>query len=324
MKILVVGLGSMGKRRVRLLKEFLELDVIGVDSSRNRVLETEQSYNIVCYTSIEQAFAENKIEAAVISTSPLSHYSIAMDLLERNVHVFTEINLVDDGYETLMALAKEKEKVLFLSSTMMYRQEIKRLKEVVCSDAKWSYSYHIGQYLPDWHPWENYKNFFVADKKTNACREILAIEFPWLIDIFGKVKDFQIIKKKNTELEVDYQDTYMIIVEHENGNQGSVIVDVVCRKAVREFTLFNEQHFIQWNGTPTGYAEYDLDSKQMNTIDFKQKIIKDSRYADNIIENVYLDELKAYFDKIENPEHKYYDFSDDLYTLKLISEMEKK
>ena len=34
----------------------------------------------------------------------------------------------------------------------------------------------LGQYLPDWHPWESYKSFFVSNKKTNGCRELFAIE----------------------------------------------------------------------------------------------------------------------------------------------------
>ena len=43
-----------------------------------------------------------------------------------------------------------------------------------------NYIYHIGQYLPDWHPWENYKNFFVGDKRTGGVREIFGIDLPWL------------------------------------------------------------------------------------------------------------------------------------------------
>lgn len=66
-----------------------------------------------------------------------------------------------------MAKAKEKGVLLFLSSTMLYRRETQYIKQQVAAFGKpVHYIYHIGQYLPDWHPWENYKNFFVGNART--------------------------------------------------------------------------------------------------------------------------------------------------------------
>ena len=42
------------------------------------------------------------------------------ELLDAGLPVFTELNLVDDGYDELTAKAKEKGLPLFLSSTMLY------------------------------------------------------------------------------------------------------------------------------------------------------------------------------------------------------------
>lgn len=58
-----------------------------------------------------------------------------------------------------------------------------------------TYIYHVGQYLPDWHPWESYKDFFIGKKETNGCREIYAIQLPWILDAFGLVKNVTCLSK---------------------------------------------------------------------------------------------------------------------------------
>ena len=119
MKIIVIGLGSMGKRRIRLLKERNDVQLFGIDSQENRCAEVKEKFGIKCYSSIAEVVEKEHPDAAVISTSPLSHAAIIKECLQNNLHVFTEINLVPDGYAENMRLAREKGKVLFLSSTFL-------------------------------------------------------------------------------------------------------------------------------------------------------------------------------------------------------------
>ncbi len=322
MRIVVIGLGSMGKRRIRLLIEHLHCEVIGVDTDIERIQQVKELFSIECFSSIEDAIKKKSIDAAVVSTSPLTHYQIVKLLLEHDIHVFTELNLVSDGYQEMIELAQKRDKVLFLSSTKLYRYEVKRLGEVVQCGERMNYIYHIGQYLPDWHPWEDYRNFFVSNVRTNACREIFAIELPWLTSLFGEIEDIKVIKQKSSVLDIDYPDTYMVLVRHNRQTMGSLIVDVVSRKAVRDFKLFGEDIFVQWDGTPQGYYELNLEKNEMEAYEFGKQIMKDENYAENIIENDYLEELRAYLDKIINPSHKYYDFEDDFRVLQYIDQIE--
>ena len=189
MNILVIGLGSMGKRRVRLVQEMFPNYVIyGVDGRKDRREEASRLHGIKCTDSIHKAAREYSIDAAFICTSPLSHNSIIKDCLLNNWNVFTELNLVEDGYKENMALAKKNGCVLFLSSTFFYREEIRYIRSQIDENRKWNYVYHIGQYLPDWHPWENYKEFFIGNKRTNGCRDIMAIELPWITKTFGEIE----------------------------------------------------------------------------------------------------------------------------------------
>lgn len=169
MKILIVGLGSMGKRRARLTKGIdSSIRIAGVDTAESRRAEaTDLGLIDAAYPSIAEAVAAETPDAALVCTAPLTHAAIISELLDNSLPVFTELNLVADGYEENMAKAKEKGVLLFLSSTMLYRRETQYIKQQVAAFGKpVHYIYHIGQYLPDWHPWENYKNFFVGNART--------------------------------------------------------------------------------------------------------------------------------------------------------------
>jgi len=233
------------------------------------------------------------------------------------------LNLTEDGYDENVQLAQEKNKVLFLSSTLLYRTETRKIKEMVNSnEEKKNYIYHIGQYLPEWHPWESYKDFFVSDKKTNGCREIFAIELPWLIDTFGDVKDIVVRKSKITSLDIDYNDNYMLILEHVSGNKGVIVVDIVSRKAVRNFEMFSENIYISWDGSPEGFKVMDMKNKREESIVLYDKVEKMTNYNKFVVENAYYYEVEAFFNTMYNKTESVYDFKKDKKILQLIDRIE--
>lgn len=324
MKIIVIGLGSMGKRRIRLLSEHKDIQLFGIDSQENRCAEVKEKFGLKCYASIAEVVNAEKPEAAVISTSPLSHSAIIKECLQYNLHVFTEINLVADGYDENISLAKDNNKVLFLSSTFLYRKENQTIIEKVHkADCPLNYIYHIGQYLPDWHPWESYNNYFIGDKRTNGCREIMAIDLPWIVTAFGPIKKATAVKSKNTELNINYNDNYLITLEHEGGHKGVLAVDVVTRKSIRHIDVYGECFQMSWNGTADSLTEYDIENKEVKAISFDNASEHVEGYAAFIIENPYREELNAFLAQITNPQQKpAWDFEKDLAVLKVIDEIE--
>jgi len=324
MKIIVIGLGSMGKRRIRLLSEHKDMTLFGIDNNQERCQEVKDKFGIKCYNSISEVVTAEHPEAAVISTSPLSHAAIIKECLQNNLHVFTEINLVSDGYEENMKLANEKRLTLFLSSTFLYQAEtLKIIEKVKASNVgKLNYLYHVGQYLPDWHPWESYKNYFITNPLTNGCREILTIDLPWIVTAFGYIKTVQVLKSKNTKLSIDYNDNYLITLEHETGAKGVFAADVVARKAVRHFEVYGEDLHITWDGTPDTLLGYDILKKEDVQLlaDMKTEHIKG--YSNLIDENPYRDELQAFLDAVIDGKIPMWDFEKDYSLLKVIDTIE--
>lgn len=324
MKVLVIGLGSMGKRRIRLVRQYDgEIEVHGTDRSEERRRQAQEEYGITVWEDLEQ-IQEGQFDCAFICTSPLSHAELINRCLHKEMHVFTEINLVADGYDDNMKLAGQKGKVLFLSSSFLYREEVcyidKRVRE---QSAPVSYLYHIGQYLPDWHPWEDYRDYFIGDKRTNGCREVFAIELPWLVNTFGEIKNMHTIKGKNSTLAIDYADQYIVSIEHENGVRGAFAVDVVSRKAVRNLEVFSEELYLSWDGTPEGLFEYDYIGKQNRQINLYGEVERREGYGNFIIENEYINETAAFFAQVKDGVVPIYDFEKDKRILALVDEIEK-
>ena len=325
MKIIVIGLGSMGKRRIRLLSEHKDMTLFGIDSNQERCKEVKEKFGIKCYNSISGVVAAEHPEAAVISTSPLSHASIIKECLQNNLHVFTEINLVSDGYEDNMKLAKEKGLTLFLSSTFLYQAETLKIIEKVKESnvGKLNYLYHVGQYLPDWHPWESYNNYFIGNPRTNGCREILTIDLPWIVTAFGDIKSVKVLKSKNTGLNIEYNDNYLIMLEHETGAKGVFAADVVARKAVRHFEVYGEDLHLTWEGTHETLLGYDLQKKEDDQLlaDLTTEHIEG--YSNLIDENPYRDELQAFLDAVIKGKQPMWDFEKDFGLLKIIDTIEQ-
>lgn len=324
MKIIVIGLGSMGKRRLRLLSECKDVELFGIDSQESRCEEVKDKFGITCFKSITEAVNAEKIEAAIISTSPLSHAVIIKECLARNLHVFTEINLVQDGYEENMALAKEKGLVLFLSSTFLYRKETQTIIDKVQSvQCPLNYIYHVGQYLPDWHPWESYNNYFIGNPRTNGCREIMAIDLPWIVSAFGPIKKVYAIKSKNTELNITYNDNYLITLEHESGHKGVFAVDVIARKSGRNIEIFGEHLHISWNGTADSLRIFNIEEKNDELVSFDDASEHVEGYADFVTENPYREELNSFLKQITDRTYiPAWDFEKDKVVLDIIDQIE--
>ena len=92
---------------------------------------------------------------------------------------------------------------------MKYHNGPKKLKELIVRDkviGECLYSNYVtGQYLPDWHPWEDIKDYYVS-KKNRWRRELVPFELAWLNDIFGNPKIVNSVVKKLSDIKADIDD----------------------------------------------------------------------------------------------------------------------
>ena len=97
MNVIVIGLGSMGKRRIRLIQKIHpEYVITGVDTSSQRCDQAAKTFAIPTSSCLDEALTQGA-DCAFVCTSPITHHGIINKCLQKNLHVFTELNLVADG-----------------------------------------------------------------------------------------------------------------------------------------------------------------------------------------------------------------------------------
>lgn len=322
MKVLVIGYGSMGRRRIRLLGELLDhAEIHCVDSNSERRQQAAQS-GIRVYDSLDMAL-EQRFDLAFVCTSPGHHAEIILKLIEKGISVFTELNLTNDKYEDMIREAKAKDVNIFMSSTLLYNKQIEKIGDIVKKATKpLNYVYHVGQYLPDWHPWESYKDFFIGKKETNGVRELYAVQLPWIVDVFGKIESVTAYSQRCTDLEIDFPDCVTAFFRHKNGHMGTFVVDVVSRKATTYLEIIGEELHIFWGGHNDDLFFYDTDSSTMQQFQGYEGVEHVDGYADNIIENPYKDEIKDFLSMVADKKKPKYSLEKDGYVLSIIDKIE--
>ena len=327
MKFLVVGLGSMGKRRIRCLKKLKYNNVYGFDLNKSRNLEVKTKYKIQTFSNFKDAYNTVKPDVLIISTPPDKHYSYARFSAKNNKDCFIEAS-VETSAETLKLknYGKKMRTMILPSCTMQYFKSPKIIKKLIKNNEigkVWNINYQIGQYLPDWHPWENIKNFYVSKKKTGACREIVPFELNWICDIFGIPKVINSHKNKLSNLDMDADDIYHFTLKFPKNIIANITVEVLSRVVpTRIMTILGSKGKICLNYEDKIIKLYKPDNSIKIFKINEGKPEKGYVYS----EKPYIDEMENFINAVKKGNKKLFpnNLQQDSYIFKILEEIEKK
>lgn len=325
MKFLVVGLGSMGKRRIRNLQYLKAGEIVGFDPRQDRRDEASEKYGVTTYGDFEEAFAAVDPDALIISTPPDLHVRYAKIATARDRHWFAEASVVSNEMDELLELCRQHPKVVAAPScTLRYHPSVQKVKELVDSGnfgKPLLFTYHSGQWLPDWHPWEDYRTFYVSKRETGACREIVPFELTWLTWILGPIQRVTAMRNKLSTLDCDIDDAYHVLCQFENGMLGHVLVDVIARYPVRHLRLCSENGTIEWDYMQKQVRHYDAASQQWTTHGEPLPIQEPGYVA---TENPYIEEMKDFVRACNGEKPWGYTVEQDHANLELLAEIERR
>jgi predicted dehydrogenase len=323
MKFLIIGLGSMGKRRIRNLQYLKAGEIMAFEPMEARRKEAEEKYGIRAFADIDEALAENP-DAMIISTPPDKHHSYAMLAARINKHFFVEASVISDGMTEIIKACKGKNIVAAPSCTMRMHPAIKKIKELVDSNVIGrilTFSYHSGMYLPDWHPWEDYRTFYVSKKASGACREIVPYELTWITDVLGSVDTISGMKDKLTKLETEIDDAYQILMKFKSGTLGHMLVDVISRVPYRSLKLMSEEGVITWEWG-VGIRVYTASDKSWKDYPEESGTSVEG-YDQKIKEEPYIEEMRRFIEAIQGKRPYPYTLEDDYQVLCILNASEK-
>lgn len=299
MRILVVGLGSMGRRRLRNLTHIGGHELAGMEPWADRATEVATESGIEVFPSLEAGLAW-KPDALVISTPPDQHTPIALEAARNGLPFFTEASVVVHGMDELIAAVESAGTVAAPSCTMRFHPAVQVLRERLARGTigrPLAFTHHVGQYLPDWHPWEDYRTYYVSQRDTGAAREIVPFELNWLTYLFGPVSDLAALRGKVSDLEVDIDDIYSGVFAFENGVQGSMVIEVVSRPAIRRARIAGELGTLIWDWNGHVVQEWRADTGVWE--DFPDPPPVQGPGGEWVAENMYIEEMRGYLAAIE-------------------------
>jgi predicted dehydrogenase len=327
MNYLVIGLGSMGKRRVRNLQALSVAPVAGLDLRADRRAEATQKYGIATFTSLEEAVARFKPDVFVISTSPDQHMHYAYEAFQRGISCFIEASVVDaDRILELSRRIAGTRLIMAPSCTMRYFPGPRRIKELLSARAigkVLNVNYHTGQYLPDWHPWESIESFYVSQRATGGGREIVPFELTWLNDLFGQPKPLACCKAKLTDMPADIDDIYHCLLRYDGNILANMTVEVISRpKATRHMRILGSE----------GEIVFDADSNSVRHINTSMADWEETRFAAGTVETQYINpeepyiaEMRAFVAAVTNGDRSAFPntLEDDYRVLQVLESLEQ-
>ena len=326
MRFLVVGLGSMGKRRIRNLKALGYEDIHGVDVRDDRCSEVSDKYAVKVYADVDMAISESQPDAMVISTSPESHVTIAELALQRGIPCFIEASVVDaKGVKLLDNRSKKNGVPFFPSCTMRYFPGPRKIKEIISSGVigrPLYVTYHTGQYLPDWHPWEDISDYYVSKRETGGCREIVPFELTWLNDIFGEPSPLSCNRGKLTDLDADIDDFYHCAFRYPGNMVLSMTVEVMSRPhATREMRIIGTSGEVQFSADDNMVRVATVDAPEWQKVELKKGAVE-AGYINP--EAPYIDEMRDFVQAVAEKRPEYFpnSLADDFRVLELLNELE--
>ena len=310
MKFLIVGLGSMGKRRIRNLQYLEAGEIMGFDPREDRRDETMERYGVKSYGRFEDAMDADP-DVLVISTPPELHQEYQRAAAQNGKHSFCEVGVGTNGIDDLIRLTDGEDFVAAPSCTLRFHPTVQKIKSIVHGGEIGpilTFSSHSGQYLPDWHPWEDYRSFWASNRQTGACREQFILEAIWLTWVLGPVQAVSCLKGKLTSLDTDIDDAYQMIVRVGDGIIGHLMLDVVSRVPYRGGRLFSEGGIVEWSLTDRHVRVFTGSDKQWQEYGDSESHSEEG-YVHT--EQMYIAEMERFVKAVKGEEPWPYSLADD-------------
>lgn len=230
MKILFAGLGSIGQRHLRNLRGLFgdgvqisafrarrRSPVLNPDMTVRADAELESTYGVRSFATLEAALAEKP--DAVFVTNPNSlHMPVALAAARQGCHLFIEKPLAHtlDGVDQLMALTEKQRLKVFVAYQFRFHPALQKIKTILEQRRLGRLvGAHIvnGEYLPAWHPYEDYRETHPARRALGGgCLNIQTHELDYALWFFGMPQSVYAVGGQLSDLEVDVEDSVSVLL----------------------------------------------------------------------------------------------------------------
>lgn len=302
-RCLFVGLGGIGQRHLRnlrtLLGDSVEVQAFRVRRERQTLddnlqivqgVDVEQKYGVEVCTDLEQAL--DREPDVVFVTNPSSlHVPVALAAAQRGCHLFIEKPLSHslEQVRELHQVVAEKKLVACVAYQLRYHPGFSRLRELLSTGALgrlFSVRAEVGEYLPGFHPYEDYRRMYAAQAGLGGGVTLSQIhELDYLCALFGAPRRVFSMGGRVSALEIDTDDLSLSLLEFA-GTDGAPLFaelhqDFLQRPPQRSCTVIGERGKLVWS----------LSGRYLEHTDPAGQVIERQDYAQLPRNQSFLDEL---------------------------------
>lgn len=313
MRLLVVGCGSIGKRHLRNFQSLGAQHLGAVDTRGDRRREVTEKLGVTAtYASVDEALGKG-YDAVLVGVPTRYHTEVAEMAIASGAHVLVEKPLSDrgDGLEELLEKARSGGLVFMVGYTYRFWPPLRKVKELLDASAigrVYSAQVTFSEYLPDWHPWEDYRSWFMARRDQGGgaiLDESHALDIArWL---FGEVVEVFCVNGTFSNLEITSDDLAEMLLRHVSGVIANVHMDIFGRDHRKHIAIMGERGNIDWDFYANTVTLADAGAKVRQTLAFS---------CDR--NDMFLEEARCFLECIEGRASPPVDGRDGLQTLRLI------
>ena len=307
----IVGLGSIGRRHLRLISEIRpDIKIIVVRSGHGSACD-EEKMAVKITDSIGDAIKEG-IQAAIISSPATLHLKQSLELAKNGIHLLIEkpISHTSDRVKELLKIVNENRITTMVGYVLRYDLGAIKFKNWLDNKIKGKILHariECGSYLPDWRPDQDYR------KTVSALSELgggvlleLSHEIDYLYWFFGKPKDVQAQIRNSGTLDINVEDQVDLLMTSEQGYCISVQIDFNRRHVERKCKVLTTEGELIWDAVNKNVTWKGVNKEQ-------------SKYEYNNERNsIYRKQLEVFFDCIENDNDPIVTVKDGINVISLI------
>ena len=193
-----------------------------------------------------------------------------------------------EGIEILKKNVKENNLVVLMAYIFRFTPQVQMIKKLIQENALGKIYYVRGEfseYLPDWHPYEDYRSFYMAEKSMGGGSILDQSHIFDLVHyLLGGFKNVKAYNSKISNLELNADDISELIVEMNSGVIASLHTDIFGRQ---------HQKFLEIKGE-NGNIKWDFYKNKVSIYDPKDKAVKIFKKFPTDFNLTYINEIKHF------------------------------
>jgi len=251
MKYLIVGFGSIGRRHFRNLLSLGERDIYFCRTGRS-TLEDDELDGYLVEHDLDAALAHDP-DGVIIANPTAYHLDAAIPAAQKGCHILVEKPLSHsmERVEDFRQAVKESGSRVLVGFQFRFHPNLLQIRDLLERDtvgAPLAVRSHWGEYLPGWHPWEDYRKSYSARKDLGGGALLtLCHNFDYLRWLFGDGQVKASLLGQSGELGIDVEDTAEVLLEFQGGLIANVHLNFIQRPASHTLEVIGTRGTIRWD-----------------------------------------------------------------------------